>query len=292
MGNQCCVREENKDLANLNIDMKRNDKLKVDFEKNNSQSNLENSNLKDTIHTGRIEINIEEDKINNNEEPELKTVKIKQNLEELYEKEKIEEKDEKEEKEENDIVQEFCNDNAQNSHNPPYWNESTNDDLENLMLEISDEKSHKIFEFLNDIRIEPEKYKEEAKNQGLFDLISKAENNKKEKFSIPNFLIRNESCYYQLREDILVLNTTPMSDDERNERILDNYYFKTFKDKKIDCIECPIDNYKESVWSLLRKNESKALDDILTSYIDYCVICAMPIKDSYNMKVFFLLLSN
>ena len=83
MGNQCCVREENKDLANLNIDMKRNDKLKVDFEKNNSQSNLENSNLKDPIHTGRIEMNIEEDKINNNEEPELKTVKIKQNLEEF-----------------------------------------------------------------------------------------------------------------------------------------------------------------------------------------------------------------
>ena len=78
MGSQCCVREENKDFANLNIDMKRNDKLKTDFEKNNSQSNLENSNLKDTIHTGRIEMNIEEDKINNNEEPELKTVKIKQ----------------------------------------------------------------------------------------------------------------------------------------------------------------------------------------------------------------------
>jgi hypothetical protein len=56
-------------------------------------------------------------------------------------------------------------------------------------------------------------------------------------------------------------------------------------------VECCINNKEESVWKLLKKYENIALQDLLNNNVSYFLICAMPIKDSYNMKIYFMILN-
>ncbi len=291
MGCQCCVRPKN-DIATMYLNQEtdtktRKDRLKEQFESKLEEQNKYNfiNDNKDTNRTGQIEIKLTEPSEIINDKINLKG-KNKKNNEDNENNEKneniIEYKEQLYDKEEDNKEQNI------KKHNPPYWNESTYDDLEYYMLEISDDKSNKIFDLFNDIRIYPLNHKSEGENFEVGDLIEYANKNPIK----PNYLIKNECCYYQLREILLSISTTPMSDDEVNEIILNDNFFKTFNEQNLYFVKCPIDKEEESVWTLLKQNKNKALNDILIKYIDYCVICAMPIKDSYDMKVYFLFLSH
>ena len=256
----------------------RSDRLKEEFESQLKEQNKYTftNDIKDSDRTGQIEIKMNDvpEIINEKDNLKVKNIKIQNDNDIIIEN--------------NDKIESNNKENKNKKHNPPYWNESTYDDLEYYMLEISDDKSDKIFDLFNDIRIYPINHKSEAENYNVKDLIEKAEKNPLK----PNFLIKNESFYYQLREILLSISTTPMSDEEVKDIILNDNFFKTFDEQKIYCVKCKIENEEESVWTLLKENEDIALNNILLKYIDYCIICAMPIINSYDMKVYFLFLSN
>ena len=275
MGNQCCVREEHKDLGNLNTQENKNEHLKFEFDNPPEEAiQLKNSNeYRETIQTGRIPVETKHDKFNIFQS-EIKNSGFH------------EENQNNENKELNN--NNYNNDNEIKKHDPPYWNESNENDLENIMLDISDNKSDIIFKLFNDIRMNIENYRNEFENNEITNLINEVQN-KEEK---ANFLIKNEALYYQLRECLLNFSSTPMSNDEKNEKILEDNEFKDFSYKNIYSIECPIESENDSIWNLLKKYKNEAVDNILTNKIDYCVICAFPIKNSYNMEVIFLFLSN
>ena len=282
MGCQCCIRPEN-EISNMNIHKRtdtqnRSDRLKEEFESQLKEQNKYTftNDIKDSDRTGQIEIKMNDvpEIINEKDNLKVKNIKIQNDNDIIIEN--------------NDKIESNNKENKNKKHNPPYWNESTYDDLEYYMLEISDDKSDKIFDLFNDIRIYPINHKSEAENYNVKDLIEKAEKNPLK----PNFLIKNESFYYQLREILLSISTTPMSDEEVKDIILNDNFFKTFDEQKIYCVKCKIENEEESVWTLLKENEDIALNNILLKYIDYCIICAMPIINSYDMKVYFLFLSN
>jgi hypothetical protein len=282
MGCQYCIRPEN-EISNMNINKRtdtqnRSDRLKEEFESQLKEQNKYTftNDIKDSDRTGQIEIKMNDvpEIINEKDNLKVKNIKIQNDNDIIIEN--------------NDKIESNNKENKNKKHNPPYWNESTYDDLEYYMLEISDDKSDKIFDLFNDIRIYPINHKSEAENYNVKDLIEKADKNPLK----PNFLIKNESFYYQLREILLSISTTPMSDEEVKDIILNDNFFKTFDEQKIYCVKCKIENEEESVWTLLKENEDIALNNILLKYIDYCIICAMPIINSYDMKVYFLFLSN
>ena len=41
----------------------------------------------------------------------------------------------------------------------------------------------------------------------------------------------------------------------------------------------------------LKNMKTVALQDLLNNNVSYCFICAMPIKDSYDMKISFIMLN-
>ena len=171
-------------------------------------------------------------------------------------------------------------------HDPPYWNEKTMDNIEDEIFDLNEEKSEKIFQFFNDIRLNPKNYINQSNDENISDLLKKADKNKYK----PNTLIKNNSFFYQMREGLMNIYSTPKSDESLMEDI-ENLCFKDFELKKRYFVECPIDEEEEAIWNLLKKYENVALDELLTNNVSYCVICALPIKDSYNMKVYFLMLT-
>ena len=300
MGNECCVRGK-EDLANYDTGIERmKDKNEQNLPKEKVSFENTTSN-RDTIESGRIELKTKDDNNFNLFHSQINENNYNNNIIEEKEKNIIKEEinDENNDNVSNkgknyinegeiDKDNYNINENKKKKHDPPYWNENSNEDLENLLYDLSDEKSDKIFNLFNDIRTNISNYKEEFINQGILNLYNDFEINT----SKPNKILKNESYYYNLREHLLNLNSTPMSEEERIEIILNDNVFKNYKDKNIYTVQCEIDNENNAIWNLLIENKNEALNNILTKVLDYCIICAYPIQNSYNMKVYFLLLSN
>ena len=289
------MREEQKDLGNLNTQEKQNEYLKFEFDNPPEEKiQLKNSiEYRDTIQTGRIPIETKDDKEDNFFLIKNSVINDQNEEKEELKNNNNNNNDDNKKNNTNNINDGDNNNNNNNEdvvkkHDPPYWNESNENDLETLIFDISDNKSDNIFKLFNDVRINIENYRNEFENNEISYLINEVE--KKEQRG--NYFIKNESFYYQLRECLLNFTTTPMSNEEKNEKILEDDLFKKFNNKAIYSIECPIDNENDAVWNLLKNYKDEAIDNILTNKIDYCVICAFPIKNSYNMEVIFLFLSN
>ena len=168
---------------------------------------------------------------------------------------------------------------------PKLWND-TSRDLEEVIFDISDDKSESIFTLLNQIRMKPDDYISEAKTYGVDNILIKASKNSKP----PSILFQNESYYFELREVLMCCyNETPKCEDDIHNDIKSINVFKKYN---IDIYTKQVDLYKhnDSVWMLLQ--EPKAYDNILTKKIDYCIVCAMPLKDKNEMKVYFIMLEN
>ena len=157
---------------------------------------------------------------------------------------------------------------------------------EDEIYEISDEKSDKIFEMFNNVRLHPDDYINQVNEEKISNLLKKVNNNELK----PNALIKNISFFYQFREGLMNIYATPRD----NEDLLDDVYknfFKEFKNYKYYYVECPINDEEEAVWNLLKKYEENAIQDLLLKYISYCLICALPdMNDSNKLMVFFMFL--
>lgn len=168
---------------------------------------------------------------------------------------------------------------------PKLWND-TSRDLEEVIFDISDDKSESIFTLLNQIRMKPDDYISEAKTYEVDNLLIKASKNSKP----PSILFQNESYYFELREVLMCCyNETPKCEDDIHNDIKSINVFKKYN---IDIYTKQVDlnKHNDSVWMLLQ--EPKAYDNILTKKIDYCIVCAMPLKDKNEMKVYFIMLEN
>lgn len=168
---------------------------------------------------------------------------------------------------------------------PKHWND-TSRDIEEVIFDISDDKSESIFTLLNQIRMKPNEHIKEAKTYGVDNILIKASKNNK----TPSMLFQNESYYFELREVLMCCyNETPKCEDDIHNDIKS---INAFKKYNIDIYTKQVDLTKhyDSVWMLLQ--EPKAYDNILTKKIDYCIVCAMPLKDKNEMKVYFIMLEN
>ena len=178
------------------------------------------------------------------------------------------------------------NNEKKNKHNPPYWNEKSFENLESEVYEISDEKTNQIFELFNNIRLYPQKYINQTNDESISNILIKANNSPNK----PNALLYNNNFYYQFREGLMNIYATPGADDDIVNNTIETF-FKEFKNKNYYFVECPLEKEEDAVWNLIKKYENIAVEELLTKIINYCIICPMPIKDSYDMRIHFLMLN-
>ena len=305
-GNKTFDKDKNKDFkSSQNIDETLSDKKRtmdiqtleggdntIDSEK---RKNLKSNHLG---NTDKIEEGNENDiqNISHNENDKKETSKkneiaevdeneIEDKIEkkETKKKNEIVEVDENDQKFEDEFQQINKNDNLKIKNKPQYENEIKID--EEKIYEISDEKSDKIFEMFNNVRLYPNNYINQVNEETISNLLKEA-NEKKYK---PNALIKNISFFYQFREGLMNIYATPRDDEDLLEDVYQTF-FKEFKKYKYYYVECPINNEEEAVWNLIKKYENNAIQELLLKYISYCLICALPIIDTDKMKVYFMLL--
>ena len=243
-----------------------------------------------------IDYEIENNSISNFNSPELKTtqnkLKLKKEIPNEEEKEKENERDKvdvieiKNSNNEEEINKDLNGKVPKPMHDPPYWNELTNN-LEDEVFKINEKYTKKIFDFYNELRLSPEKYIDNAEQKELGDLLR--EYNKLN--DRPLCLIQQDIYFYTLCEILLSIYYTPESPDDTKNKVINNEQFKE-KNKKLYYVQCEIENYEDAVWKLLKENENIAIKELLINKPNYCVIAAMPIVDSYEMFVYFLFLSD
>ena len=156
---------------------------------------------------------------------------------------------------------------------------------EDRIYEISDEKSDKIFEMFDNVRLYPSNYINQVNEEKISNLLKEVEKTQIK----PNALIKENFFFYQFREALMNIYATPRDDEDLLDDVYKNF-FKDFKNYKYYYVECPINNEEEAVWNLLKKYEKDAIKELLLKYISYCLICALPIIDSDKMKVYFMIL--
>ena len=256
-----------------------------------TQTHREQKNFKTTDNIIDYEIN--NNSISNSNSPPLKSTQIKKKLD----KDLPNEENEKEKEKNEDLIKLKNSNNKEinqdlndkipiSTHDPPYWNE-LNKNLEDEVFNINEKYSKKIFDFYNELRLNPEKFIDNAEQKELSDLLR--EYNKSNER--PLCLIQKEIYFYTLCEILLSIYYTPEAPDDTKNKVLKDEQFKE-KNKKLYYVQCEIENYEDAVWKLLKENENNAIKDLLCNKPDYCVIAAMPIADSYEMFVYFLFLSD
>lgn len=170
-----------------------------------------------------------------------------------------------------------------------YWNQK-NGDIEDLIFDISDPTSDKIFDLFNEVRTKPGMYIDKAKEYKLEDIFEKAVKNDNK----PALLCKNESFYYALRDVVASINFTPKPENEMFEEIRTMPYFDKYE-AKVYVTDAEIDHCEEAVWNLLKQVDmvnNSAFADLLGQKMDFCTICAMPVKNSFLLKVYFVVLNS
>jgi len=171
-------------------------------------------------------------------------------------------------------------------HDIPYWNEK-NPNVEDEVYNINSQLSKKIFDFYNEVRLNPENFIDQADEYGLSDLLRKYNKLNDRPFS----LIEKDFYLYTLCEILLSIYQTKRPEEDIKNDVLNNLQFKE-KNKKLYYVKCEIEKYENAVWNLLKENENNAIEELLINKNDYCVIAAIPILNSYEMYVYFLFLSD
>lgn len=169
--------------------------------------------------------------------------------------------------------------------NNKYWNDVSRD-IEDVIFDISDDKSERVFTLLNQIRTKPTDYIDEARAYGVDDIVTKAAKSGK----IPSLLCQDESYYYELREVLMNGYTETPKDDV--DIINDIKQIKQFDKYNISIYikQVELDKHCEAVWMLLQTKN--AYDNILLKKMDYCIVCAIPLKNTNDIKVYFVMMEN
>lgn len=216
--------------------------------------------------------------------PKIDNMEEEEKDDEKQERIEKEEKIEKKEKEIEKLSDKNMIKNTYNFSHNYYQQESIDSDFRN-----SDQrKSEEIFNYFNDLRMNPQNYLTEGQKHGLQKIISTAAEKAVE--GNINNLIKNP--YYDLLFDKCV-KASPESkeeilkniDKEDMSSLNKNFSFKNYE-KNLYMILGDGKKQGDCVWNLLKEN-----GDILWKDIDYLVITTMTLEDSNNIMCYFLFLS-
>lgn len=235
------------EIKNINTEVDIYDKEKID------NSNLDNIKLSNRNE----KINEDEDE----DQDELNQDKINENRDKLK----------------------STNYRALSSHNSFQKKESYESDSDMSKIQ---ELYESIFEYINDIRTDPETYQEDAEEHGVGDIIKLIIN-----ASAPcTSLIINS--FYNLLLSAYINNNT--SDGEDAEKILAEINkeekVKNFN-KKLFIINGDINNSNEVVWKLIQDNKDIAYETFFSNNVDCLAISCQKTQEKNKFKCYFLILS-
>ena len=149
------------------------------------------------------------------------------------------------------------------------------------LLSINQQKADSILEYFNQIKLNPENFKEESKEYDVEDIINKYIESKDRILFIKN------RFYNSLLESYV--KRTPNSDLEIQKGINNESNINKF-DKQFYFVKSTVQDPNESVWILLKEHKKVALNKILLTKISYLSLCVYPIENTSNIKVYFLFL--
>ena len=147
------------------------------------------------------------------------------------------------------------------------------------LLSISQQKADSILEYFNQIKVNPENFKEESKEHDVEDLMNKYIGSKNRILFIKN------RFYNSLLESYV--KRTPNSDLEIQKGINNESNINKY-DKQFYFVKSTVQDPNESVWILLKEHKKVALNKILLTNISYLSLCVYPIENTPNIKVYFL----
>lgn len=237
------------EIKNINTETNNFDKEKID------NSNLDNDNLSN-----------ENEKINEDEDEEV-----------LNQDKNIEKEEFREKLKSTNYLALSCNNNI--------FKNKESYESDSVMSKIQ-ELYESIFEYINDIRTDPENYQEDAEEHGVGNIIKSIIN-----ASAPcTSLIINS--FYNLLLSAYINNITSDGEDEQNilEEINKEEKIKNFN-KKLFIISGDINNSNEVVWKLIQDNKDIAYETFFTNNIDCLAISCQKGQEKNTFKCYFLVLS-
>lgn len=202
-----------------------------------------------------------------------------------------EEEDEKNEKKEeekenqNEYVKETENVNEKDKKKSLYnfsQNYYQQDSMDSEFVTSEQKISEEMFNYFNDIRLNPQNYLSEGQKNGLQNIISTAAEKAVEN-TVQN-LIRNP--FYEMFFDNCVKSSPNSKDDilksfEKEEKLKNH-------EKELYMILGEGKKPKECVWSLIKNSENNG--EILWKDIDYLLISIMFLEETKNFLCYFLFL--
>lgn len=152
------------------------------------------------------------------------------------------------------------------------------------LLPINQRHAESLIEYINDIRVYPNKYIEKAKNKGVIDIINSLINSKINPGRFPK-----NRFYNSLLESYV--KRSPDFDEGVLRNLEENIHIKKFK-KLFFVTKAGVQEPNEAVWNLLIENKNKIINDIFLANITFLVLCVFPIPNTPQLKVYFLFLKS
>ena len=149
------------------------------------------------------------------------------------------------------------------------------------LLSINQQRADTIFEYFNQIKINPQNFLEKAKEYELIEVFNKYIDSKERTLFI------KDRFYNSLLESYV--HRTPQSDKEIEKGIYNEINVNKY-DKQFYIVNCTIQDPNESVWYLLKQIKNEALKRILMPNNSYLILYVFPIENTLNVKVYFLFL--
>lgn len=176
-----------------------------------------------------------------------------------------------------------------NNKEIPEKNESENESISSNFLSVNQDRNETLFDYFNEIRLNPQTFEKEAESHGLLEFIQ----NIKESTEAVKALIKNP--YYNLAlESYIMPNKSKGNIDDESELIkeIENDTKLMDFDKELYIVEANSENATEAVWNLLEENKHRNKTHLLTDKIDILVVASMPIRGTQNFKAYFLFLKS
>ena len=152
---------------------------------------------------------------------------------------------------------------------------------ERELLSLEQQRADSIFDYFNQIKVNPQNFLEESKAYDLFEELNEYINSNERSLFIKN------RFYNSLLE--LYAKKTP-SNDKQIERSINNDLNMNKYEKNFYVVESTLQEPNNSVWILLQKNKKNILNKMLLVNISYLILYISPIENTTNIKVYFLFL--
>ena len=156
--------------------------------------------------------------------------------------------------------------------------------LETEFVSKNQERNEFIFDFFNQLRLNPEKFINESKKYELSELIQNVIDNN---LHINNCcLIKNPFMYIFLEE---VINKTNGNKDEIMNKLTEESRIRNY-DKQLYIVKTSENDPKETIWLLLKENKNIALKEFFKKKMDYFVVSSQLNDEKHSIVAYFLIL--